>query len=108
MFKNYASFTHDFAARFMSDLMGKYSFGHDLFSGKSKDESAPKKRKTGSPAGCPYYKQDPIEDFRDQSLIEVKDIEQLIGLGRQLKACPYYGTRLAIPDAEVGVKCPFL
>ena len=69
--------------------------------GKSKDEAAPKKRKTTSSAGCPYYKQDPIEDFKDQALVEVRDIEQLIGLGRQLKACPYYGTRLAIPDAEV-------
>ena len=74
-----------------------------FLSGKSKDELAAKKRKTRSSAGCPYYKQDPIEDFRDQSLIEVKDIEQLVGLGRQLKACPYFGTRLAIPDAEVRV-----
>ena len=36
------------------------------------------------------------------ALVEVRDIEQLVGLGRQLKACPYFGTRLAIPDAEVG------
>ena len=35
------------------------------------------------------------------ALVEVRDIEQLVGLGRQLKACPYFGTRLAIPDAEV-------
>ena len=35
------------------------------------------------------------------ALAEVRDIEQLVGLGRQLKACPYFGTRLAIPDAEV-------
>ena len=73
----------------------------ELVSGKPKEETVTKRLKTGSSAGCPYYKQDPIEDFKDMTLVEVKDIEQLIGLGRQLKACPYYGTRLAIPDAEV-------
>jgi len=34
---------------------------------------------------------------------EVQDIEQLVTVGRQLKACPYYGVRYAIPAAEVGV-----
>ena len=29
------------------------------------------------------------------------DIEQLASLGRELKACPYYGTRYAIPPAQV-------
>ena len=29
------------------------------------------------------------------------DIEQLASLGRELKACPYYGTRFAIPAAQV-------
>lgn len=29
------------------------------------------------------------------------DIEQLTTLGRETKTCPYYGSRLAIPSAEV-------
>lgn len=31
----------------------------------------------------------------------VQDIEQLVGVGRELKACPYYGVRYAIPAAQV-------
>ena len=31
----------------------------------------------------------------------MQDIEQLVGLGRHLGACPYYGTRHAIPSAQV-------
>ncbi|KAL4229836.1 DEAD H (Asp-Glu-Ala-Asp His) box helicase 11 [Mactra antiquata] len=61
----------------------------------------PKRTKTIIGKSCPYYKQDPIEDFKDSSLVEVRDIEQLVTLGKQMKACPYYGTRLAIPDAEI-------
>jgi len=31
----------------------------------------------------------------------VCDIEQLVVTGKQMKACPYYGTRYAIPSAQV-------
>ena len=33
--------------------------------------------------------------------VDVKDIEQLVTLGRATKACPYYGTRYAIPAAQL-------
>ncbi len=33
--------------------------------------------------------------------IKVQDIEQLVGVGRQLKACPYYGVRRGIPAAQL-------
>ena len=33
--------------------------------------------------------------------VEVRDIEQLVTLGRQHKACPYYATRYAIPAAQL-------
>ena len=39
--------------------------------------------------------------------VEVKDIEQLVTVGRQTKACPYYGTRKAIPAAQVCNVIPF-
>ena len=29
------------------------------------------------------------------------DIEQLVVTGKQMKACPYYGSRYAIPSAQV-------
>ena len=33
--------------------------------------------------------------------MDIKDIEQLVSVGQELKACPYYGTRYAVPQAEV-------
>jgi len=36
-------------------------------------------------------------------LIDIKDIEQLVSIGEELQACPYYGTRLAIPAAQLVV-----
>ena len=32
---------------------------------------------------------------------QVQDIEQLVSIGRELGACPYYGVRYAIPAAQV-------
>lgn len=37
----------------------------------------------------------------NSSQIDIKDIEQLVSVGEELQACPYYGTRLAIPAAQV-------
>ena len=31
----------------------------------------------------------------------MKDIEQLVTMGRDLEACPYYGARYALPSAQV-------
>ena len=36
--------------------------------------------------------------------VDIKDIEQLVSVGEELHACPYYGTRLAIPPAQVRVQ----
>ena len=33
--------------------------------------------------------------------VEIGDLEQLVQRGRQMKACPYYGTRYAVPAAQV-------
>ena len=37
--------------------------------------------------------------------VDIKDIEQLVSIGEELQACPYYGTRLAIPAAQVSCTC---
>lgn len=74
---------------------------------EKKEKSEPKRRKSGGSQGCPFYKQDPLQFYKDSVLMDVCDIEQLVGLGRQMKACPYYGTRLAIPDAEVSLNHSF-
>ncbi|PVD35073.1 hypothetical protein C0Q70_06354 [Pomacea canaliculata] len=60
-------------------------------------------KKSKKNPGCPYRKQEILEDFRDRALLGLCDIEQLTTLGRETKTCPYYGSRLAIPSAEVVV-----
>lgn len=60
------------------------------------------KRKRGTAKSvCPYYKASALQQMRDDLIGTVHDIEQLVKLGREIHACPYYGTRLAIPPAQV-------
>ncbi|KAF9219229.1 DNA repair helicase [Gyrodon lividus] len=40
-------------------------------------------------------------DFRDQILASPKDIEDLAATGQNAQTCPYYGSRRAIPQAEL-------
>ncbi|KAK7048171.1 ATP-dependent DNA helicase CHL1 [Favolaschia claudopus] len=40
-------------------------------------------------------------DFRDQILSAPKDIEDLASVGRLAQTCPYFGSRRAIPQAEL-------
>ncbi|KAF8837930.1 DNA repair helicase [Paxillus ammoniavirescens] len=40
-------------------------------------------------------------DFRDQILAVPKDIEDLAAAGQNAQTCPYYGSRRAIPQAEL-------
>lgn len=39
--------------------------------------------------------------FRDEALATLPDIEDLHGLGKRHQVCPYYASRTAIPSAEV-------
>ncbi|KAF9454817.1 DNA repair helicase [Macrolepiota fuliginosa MF-IS2] len=54
---------------------------------------------------CPYLPtlDDDIKmiDFRDQILATPKDIEDLAEAGRLVEVCPYFGSRRAIPQAEL-------
>jgi len=45
-------------------------------------------------------------DIRDRILATPRDIEDLAQLGKELKICPYYGSRRAIKQAEVSY--PFI
>ncbi|NWI51300.1 DDX11 helicase, partial [Calyptomena viridis] len=69
---------------------------------KSDEENEGKKRRV-SRAICPFYSYEQMQFLRDEVLVEVKDIEQLVSLGRETKACPYYGSRYAIPAAQLVV-----
>ncbi|KAH7103380.1 DNA repair helicase [Auriculariales sp. MPI-PUGE-AT-0066] len=45
-------------------------------------------------------------DFRDHILASPKDIEELVTLGQELKTCPYFASRRAIPAAQI-VSLPY-
>ncbi|GAA5916746.1 DNA helicase [Sporobolomyces salmoneus] len=54
---------------------------------------------------CPYLppmsEPTKLNQFRDQALSSVRDIEDIEDLGRKLNTCPYYGSRRAVKAAEV-------
>ena len=41
--------------------------------------------------------------IRALTVFVLKDIEELVTTGRQLKGCPYYGSRQAVEDAQVTI-----
>uniref|UniRef100_F6RTU7 DEAD/H-box helicase 11 n=1 Tax=Equus caballus TaxID=9796 RepID=F6RTU7_HORSE len=67
------------------------------------EEEKPKKRRQEPRATCPFYNYEQLQLLRDEVLVEVKDIEQLVTLGKEAHACPYYGSRFAIPAAQLVV-----
>lgn len=52
---------------------------------------------------CEYYNQNSQRFYRDHVLAQVRDIEELVHLGKQFHSCPYYGVRAAVPSAELVV-----
>lgn len=60
-----------------------------------------KKTKTQSCAACPYYNQTNIIKLKERILVEILDMEDIVKCGKELKACPYYASRMALTDAEV-------
>ncbi|XP_066040310.1 ATP-dependent DNA helicase DDX11 isoform X3 [Chamaea fasciata] len=70
---------------------------------KQKKSSEENKKRRVSRAVCPFYSYEQMQFLRDEVLVEVQDIEQLVSLGRETKACPYYGSRFAIPAAQLVV-----
>uniref|UniRef100_A0A8D0CHP4 ATP-dependent DNA helicase DDX11 n=1 Tax=Scleropages formosus TaxID=113540 RepID=A0A8D0CHP4_SCLFO len=61
----------------------------------------PKRRRSKPKAVCPFYRHEALQGLRDEALVKVRDIEQLVALGHETKGCPYYGGRLAVPAAQV-------
>ncbi|XP_067392341.1 ATP-dependent DNA helicase DDX11 isoform X2 [Emydura macquarii macquarii] len=70
---------------------------------KSEGEDSEGKKRRVSRAVCPFYSYEQMQFLRDEVLVKVKDIEQLVTLGKETKACPYYGSRYAIPAAQLVV-----
>ncbi|XP_028665116.1 ATP-dependent DNA helicase DDX11 isoform X1 [Erpetoichthys calabaricus] len=69
---------------------------------KDKGEE-PKRKKGVTKTVCPFSNHDAVQGLRDESLVKVRDVEQLVTLGKEIKACPYYGGRSAIPAAQLVV-----
>lgn len=51
-------------------------------------------------AGCPYKRSIQVEDLACRILESPRDIEDLVRLGRDTGACPYYATRHALPSSH--------
>ncbi|XP_021565714.1 ATP-dependent DNA helicase DDX11 isoform X2 [Carlito syrichta] len=67
------------------------------------EQEKPKRRRQEKQAACPFYNCEQMHLLRDEALAGVKDIEQLAALGKEAGACPYYGSRFAIPAAQLVV-----
>ncbi|XP_030836984.1 ATP-dependent DNA helicase DDX11 isoform X2 [Strongylocentrotus purpuratus] len=73
---------------------------------KKDDDSTTKpkrKRSKQSLKACPHFSQGQLSLYKDRVAVEVMDMEQLGKVGKELKACPYYGTRYAVPNAQLVV-----
>lgn len=74
---------------------------------KLKDPSAINERcmemqkETAAEKKCPYMKGKQVNLLKEDILSSVQDIEDIVGRGRSLGACPYYASRLAIPESEM-------
>ncbi|KOB74507.1 putative DEAD/H, partial [Operophtera brumata] len=60
-----------------------------------------KKSKTKACSACLYYNQTNIIKLKERMLVDILDMEDLVKCGKELKACPYYASRMALDDAEV-------
>ncbi|XP_048868858.1 ATP-dependent DNA helicase DDX11 isoform X2 [Brienomyrus brachyistius] len=66
-------------------------------------DSEPKRRRREPKAVCPFSGHEALLGLRDETLVKVRDVEEMVVLGRETKACPYYGGRLAVPAAQLVV-----
>ncbi|XP_059621141.1 ATP-dependent DNA helicase DDX11 [Phlebotomus argentipes] len=57
------------------------------------------KRKRGR--GCEFLRESAVESLRNAAISKVLDIEEIADAGRMEKACPYYASRAALPDAQL-------
>ncbi|XP_049870071.1 ATP-dependent DNA helicase DDX11 [Pectinophora gossypiella] len=60
-----------------------------------------KKSKTKSCTACPYYNQNNISRLKERILVDILDMEDIVKCAKELKACPYYASRMALDDAQV-------
>ncbi|XP_044796901.1 ATP-dependent DNA helicase DDX11 isoform X3 [Bubalus bubalis] len=74
---------------------------HERKSITEEEEPTRRRRRQEPRATCPFYSYERLQLLRDEVLAGVKDVEQLVALGKEAQACPYYGGRFAIPAAQL-------
>jgi len=67
------------------------------------DDSNPTKKSKSGGSGCPYNKSTGTSMLRDQAVLAIHDIEDLVAAGRKTQSCPYYASRSAVPLAQMVV-----
>lgn len=60
-------------------------------------------KETKADKRCAYIKAKQVNMLKDEILTSVHDIEDLVSRGRAMGSCPYYASRMAIPEAELVV-----
>ncbi|TRZ02600.1 hypothetical protein DNTS_016289 [Danionella cerebrum] len=65
--------------------------------------SQTKRSRAVTTATCPFSGFENMAAMRDEVLVKVRDVEELLVLGRETNTCPYYSARMAIPAAQVVV-----
>lgn len=50
---------------------------------------------------CIYHAKDKFDDMKNEIISEIIDIEDLVSLGKEMKVCPYYSSKLAIDHAHI-------
>ncbi|KAJ1551227.1 ATP-dependent DNA helicase chl1, partial [Nowakowskiella sp. JEL0078] len=58
-------------------------------------------QKEKSSKGCPYLDRDNMDDFAEYLVTPVRDIEDIVEVGKQVEICPYYASRKAINSARL-------
>lgn len=58
-----------------------------------------KKKKCSN--SCPFNNKTALSQLSDEITIEVKDVEELVSLGQEITACPYYAARAAVRLSQV-------
>ncbi|XP_077453402.1 ATP-dependent DNA helicase DDX11 [Stigmatopora argus] len=70
---------------------------------KPHHEEGAKRKRGPAKSVCPYNKASALQQMSDQLLGSILDIEQLLKLGQESHSCPYYATRIAVPQVQLVV-----
>eukprot|EP00116_Pleurobrachia_bachei_P002229 sb/3462491/ len=68
---------------------------------KKKDDEEDEEEKKRKKGRCEFYGAGKVRDFSAHILSEIQDIEGVVGSGEEAMTCPYYSTRVAVPEAEI-------